>query len=52
MDYEFSKSVLIEVTSEKQLEPILNLGFEIDNSMTYQLSDTETNYVCRRKQVR
>jgi len=41
-----SKSILIEVTDKKQLEPILDLGFKINTDMTYKLSKKETNYVC------
>lgn len=42
------KSMLVEVTTTDTLKPLLDLGFKIDESMTYQLSDTETNYILRR----
>lgn len=42
------KSILVEVTTTDTLKPLLDYGFKIDESMTYKLSDTETNYVLRR----
>lgn len=42
------KSMLVEVTTTDTLKPLLDRGFKIDESMTYKLSDTETNYVLRR----
>jgi FkbM family methyltransferase len=42
---EKTESVLIEVTNKDELKPLLDLGFMIDESMTYQLSPKETNYV-------
>ena len=42
------KSILVEVTDTKTLDPLLQKGFKVDDSMTYKLSDTETNYILRR----
>ena len=42
------KSILIEVTDNKVLTPLTELGFKVDESMTYQLSKTETNYILRK----
>jgi len=42
------KTMLVEVTTTDTLKPLLDKGFKIDESMTYKLSDTETNYVLRR----
>ena len=47
-------AILLIVTScaafdpSYNLKPLLDRGFKIDESMTYKLSDTETNYVLRR----
>ena len=45
---ELVKSILVEVTTTDTLKPLLDYGFIIDESMTYKLSDTETNYILRR----
>jgi FkbM family methyltransferase len=45
---EKTESVLIEVTNKDELKPLLDLGFKIDESMTYQLSPKETNYDLRK----
>ena len=42
------KSVLVELTDDKVLSPLTQLGFKVDETMTYQLSKTETNYILRR----
>ena len=46
------KSILIEVTNKDTLKPLLDLGYEIDDSMTYKLSETETNYVCNSRNIK
>lgn len=42
------KTILVEVTTTDTLKPLLDRGFKIDESMTYKLSDTETNYILRK----
>jgi FkbM family methyltransferase len=42
------ESVLIEVTDENDLQPLIDWGFKVDETMTYSLSATETNYVLRK----
>ena len=45
------KSVLIELTENKNEKETLTMiescGFKLDDSMTYKLSKTETNYILR-----
>jgi len=43
------KSVLVELTDISILKTILDLGFVIDENMTYKLSEKETNYVCNSR---